>query len=64
MAVVLIRRIDGTKMSEYQCASTDLTSAYPTKADCDAGSTMAVIDETNHIVAGYKYFDGTNWNSV
>lgn len=42
----------------------DNTNTYPTSDECGAGSTITLIDATNHVVSGYLEFDGTNWNTL
>jgi len=48
----------------YYYGSTDNSNTYPTATECGAGSTITLIDTTNHAVSGYLEFDGTNWNTL
>ena len=53
-----------TNIKHYYYGSTDNTNTYPTSAECGAGSTITLIDTTNHVVTGYLEFDGSNWNTL
>lgn len=51
-------------IKQFQAYTTDSESTYPTANECGPGSTMIIIDKSQHIIAGSKYFDGTDWNTV
>lgn len=64
MAIILVKTIstEGKGIRKYIVETTDLESTYPT--DCEAGSSMHIIDKTAKKVVGFKEYDGTQWNEV
>ena len=52
----------GQNTRTYFASTDDLTNDYPT--DCEAGSTLIVIDESLHEWDKIYSFDGTNWNLI
>ncbi len=56
--------INPQTIKSYQYATTDDSSTYPTADDCGVGSTITLINETTHAVAGFLKFDGTAWNTL
>lgn len=60
--IIQLRTGNQNGVNDYQCEKTDLRATFPT--DCEAGSTMVVIDKTNSKIDHWEYFDGTQWNTV
>jgi hypothetical protein len=52
----------GQNTRTYFASTDDLITNYP--VDCEPGSILTAIDETQHKWEKIYSFDGTNWNII